>query len=334
MNNRSSSVFTSALVMILAAAGGSLGCSTYAPPTAKFAAPPPSASTWDEVFAHPSDATVETLTTGEVEVSRSLLLDLEDRATAGMKDDSVSVPVLAHLIRHPSKGDLLVDTGLDHTFTTSGHGNVGGLASLFSFCRQAPGQDIASQLRARGAAPKSVLYTHLHVDHTAGTPDLDQGARFIAGKGSLKDAYLDESGVVMHLSHLDGVKELSELDFAGVRPMLPLGPSIDVLGDGSVWAVWTPGHSIGHVSYVVNAKSGPVLLTGDASHTRWGFEHDVEPGKVTDRAGARRSLGELRAFVRAYPAVRVVYGHELSKAAPGGATPVSAQLSRGAGEGT
>lgn len=331
MKNRTSFLVTSALTLLVAAAGVSLGCSTYAPPTVKFAAPAPSAATWDEVLAHPSEATVETLTTGEVEVSRSLLLNLEDRATAGMKDDSVWVPVLAHLIRHPTKGDLLVDTGLDHTFATSGSGNVGGLASLFSFCKQAPGQDIASQLRARGAAPKSVLYTHLHVDHTAGTPDLDPGARFIAGKGTLKDAYLDESGVVMHLSHLDGVKQLSELDFAGVRPMLPLGPSIDLLGDGSVWAVWTPGHSIGHVSYLVNAKGGPVLLTGDASHTRWGFEHDVEPGKVIDRAAARRSLGELRAFVRAYPAVRVVYGHELTAAAPVDAAPRSAAISRGAG---
>jgi N-acyl homoserine lactone hydrolase len=139
MKNRASFLFASALTMILAAAAGSLGCSTYAPPTAKFAAPAPSAATWDEVLAHPSDVAVETLTTGEVEVSRSLLLNLEDRATAGMKDDSVWVPVLAHLIRHPTKGDMLVDTGLDHTFATSGHGNVGGLASLFSFCRQAPG---------------------------------------------------------------------------------------------------------------------------------------------------------------------------------------------------
>ena len=66
MKNRISFLCAAALVLASAVGAASLGCSTYAPPVVKFAAPPPSAASWDEVFAHPSEATVETLTTGEV----------------------------------------------------------------------------------------------------------------------------------------------------------------------------------------------------------------------------------------------------------------------------
>ena len=55
---------------------------------------------------------------------------------------------------------------------------------------------------------------------------------------------------------------------------------------------------------------GPVLLTGDASHTRWGFENGVEPGWHANRPQMQASLRQLIAFARAYPRVRVIYGHE------------------------
>ncbi len=106
---------------------------------------------------------------------------------------------------------------------------------------------------------------------------------------------------------------LDEIDFRGVPDMPPLGPTLDVFGDGSLWAVRTPGHTVGHLSFVVISKTGPVLLTGDVSPTRWGFENGVIGGGFNDGdpRDAHRSLEQLIAFKKAYPEVRVVYGHEL-----------------------
>ena len=47
--------------------------------------------------------------------------------------------------------------------------------------------------------------------------------------------------------------------------MAPLGPGVDLFGDGSFWAISVPGHTDDDIAYLINGAT-PVLLTGDASH--------------------------------------------------------------------
>ncbi len=300
------------LAALAAAVPLALGCATHRPATTTYAAPPAAATSWDAVFAAPVAASVQTWETGRVKVKRSLLLDLTQPEAAGVADSALWVPVFAHAVRIPGRGLHLLDTGFDHSFTGSRRGNIGGIAGLVSpvmaFVQQDSGTDLASRLRAAGEPVRGVFFTHLDLDHTAGVPDLPKDIPFTAGPGTLQDSY--ESGVVVHIDHLRGLPTLREFDFTHAPDLPPLGRAVDVFGDGALWAIATPGHSRGHVSYLVNAASGPVLFVGDASHTRWGFEHGVAPGKATDHAAARESLRRLAAFHRAYPQVRLVFGHE------------------------
>ena len=112
-------------------------------------------------------------------------------------------------------------------------------------------------------------------------------------------------------THLANVKSIYDIDCARGTVTRELGTVIDFFGDGTVWAVCTPGHSRSHLSYLVLTTEGPVLFTGDASHTKTGFVKGVEPGWADDRKLAQRSFARLRAFAARYPDVRVVYGHEL-----------------------
>jgi glyoxylase-like metal-dependent hydrolase (beta-lactamase superfamily II) len=145
------------------------------------------------------------------------------------------------------------------------------------------------------------------MDHTAGIPALPPSVDVVTGPEEADDVYQ-----VFGFGHLGQTPRLHELDFTVAREMPPLGAAIDIHGDGSLWAISTPGHSRGHVSFVVNATRGPVLLTGDASHFAWGFEHDVAPmaPSADDQANARASLQRLRQFAAAYPEVTVFFGHE------------------------
>jgi N-acyl homoserine lactone hydrolase len=53
------------------------------------------------------------------------------------------------------------------------------------------------------------------------------------------------------------------------------------------------------------------LLTGDTCHTRWGWEHEVEPGSFTaDSAKNLQSLKRLRALVAEHPSFEVKLGHQ------------------------
>src|SRR5262249_8684925 len=80
------------------------------------------------------------------------------------------IPVPAFVIRHPSAGPILVDTGLHPSIATDGVENFGRLATKFGKPTLAAGEDVPSQLRKRGLDPGEVpvvVMTHLHIDHTS-----------------------------------------------------------------------------------------------------------------------------------------------------------------------
>lgn len=85
---------------------------------------------------------------------------------------------------------------------------------------------------------------------------------------------------------------------------------VDVFGDGSVWAIWVPGHTPSSTAYLVRTAHRPVL-PGDASHTRWGWENPVEPGTYSnDPDQGAASFYKLRAFAAAHPNLEERVGHQ------------------------
>jgi glyoxylase-like metal-dependent hydrolase (beta-lactamase superfamily II) len=139
-----------------------------------------------------------------------------------------------------------------------------------------------------------------------GVPALAPQTRFIFG--SAEAGFLARAAVA---NHFTGKSNFSTVNFSAVPAMAPLGPSVDVFGDGSFWAISAPGHTDDDIAYLVNGRQ-PVLLTGDASHFGWAFNAGVAP-HGWNKAGTARgyvSLEQLRAFARAYPSVKVIFGHE------------------------
>jgi N-acyl homoserine lactone hydrolase len=285
---------------------------------ARYPVPASSFSDWDEVFARAPKLRWIPIDTGEVGVERQKMLRRDAPPTC---DDASAVPlrVYAHLVRHPIHGDVLIDSGLDASFATAAYGNIQWparwvLAVLVDApYRQRAGEDVAAQLAQHGATVRKVFFTHLHMDHTAGVPALPADVELVTGPGEADDAYQ-----VFGFGHIPASATLRELDFEGAPVLAPLGPALDLFGDGSLWAISTPGHSRGHVSFVVNAEHGPVLLAGDASHFRCGFEHGIGPAapEVDEELRAQESLDRLRAFADRHPQVQVFLGHEAPSVAP------------------
>jgi N-acyl homoserine lactone hydrolase len=288
-----------------------LGCGSALPPRSRFPrAVAPVAQDWAQVLHRPTHVTLDTWETGRVRVSRSDILDFDDpRVKAKFYKDSLFVPVFAHLLRHEERGAFLIDAGLDRSFAKNTSGDMRGLFAGRFLAVQRPGEDALSRMQAEHIIPRGIFFTHLHPDHVSGAEWLQRDIPFIVGKGERPTSF----GLLFYTDALHDVVGLDEIDFAGVPAMPPLGPSLDVFGDGSLWAIHTPGHTVGHLSFVVVTKSGPVLLTGDVSHTRWGFENNVIPGGFNDGepSDSRQSLAQLIAFTKAFPDVKVIFGHEL-----------------------
>jgi N-acyl homoserine lactone hydrolase len=105
-------------------------------------------------------------------------------------------------------------------------------------------------------------------------------------------------------------RPLSELEFQPDPDGRSAGV-LDLFGDGSVYAISAPGHTPGSVAYLIRSTEGPVLLTGDTCHTKFGWEHEVEPGDFTaDQAQNRAALLNLTALQKANPTLRVYLGHQ------------------------
>jgi N-acyl homoserine lactone hydrolase len=267
---------------------------------------------WQDVLAHPDDLSVHTFRTGVVHMDACLNLDPESPRQAECDHVPRDLAVLVHWVHHPKFGDILIDTGFDDSFAKHPpYGNYTEAMKVFNWGnhvsnRQEPGADLAAQLSRVNVQPRLVFFTHLHPDHTAGVPALGPKTEFIFGKAEA--TFLARAAVANHFS---GKSNFASIDFSSAPAMPPLGPSVDVFGDGSFWAISVPGHTDDDIAYLVNGTT-PMLLTGDASHFAWGFKAGLGP-RGWNQAGTARgylSLEQLRGFARAYPGVKIIFGHE------------------------
>jgi glyoxylase-like metal-dependent hydrolase (beta-lactamase superfamily II) len=274
--------------------------------------PAPAFTNWNDVLAHPADISLTTLQTGIVHMDACLNLDPASPRQADCDHTPRDLAVLVHWIHHPRFGDFLIDTGFDDSFAKyPPYGNYNQVMSLFNWIngvsnRQEPGMDLAAQLARLNVHPKAVFFTHFHPDHTAGVRSLGPETQFVFGKAEA--SFLARAAVAQDFA---GKSKLLSIDFSAAPAMAPLGPSVDVFGDGSFWTISAPGHTDDDMAFLVNG-SPPVLLTGDASHFAWAFQAGVAP-RGWNSAGTARgyvSLEQLRTFAKTYPSVKIIYGHE------------------------
>ena len=282
---------------------------------APYRVPASAFANWNDVLAHPRDISLTTFRTGVIHMDACLNLDSASPRQADCDHVPRDLEALVHWVHHPRFGDFLIDTGFDDSFAKHPpYGNYTEAMRLFNWVngvtnRQEPGEDLAAQLARLKVHPKAVFFTHLHPDHTGGVPALAPQTEFVFG--SAEASFLARAAVANHFS---GRSRFAGIEFSTAPTMAPLGPSVDLLGDGSFWAISVPGHTDDDIAYLING-SPPVLLTGDASHFAWAFSAGVAPRGWNQEGTARGyvSLGQLRAFARTYPSVKVTYGHEVGR---------------------
>ena len=185
-----------------------------------------------------------------------------------------NLPVHGFVIKHPSAGAILVDTG------------VGYPDELVKEWRVV-NRRAAAALAEHDLSPadvRIVINTHLHFDH-CGQNAVFKHAPFYVQRRELERGRREE----------DTTREW--FDFAGARFELIDGDAEIVEG---VRVVATPGHTAGHQSVMVDSGDGGALMIGDAAYTAKIFEagDDADlkpwPGQFADRGEWSGSLRRLR----------------------------------------
>lgn len=233
----------------------------------------------------------------------------------GDRSQFMRVPVPAFLVEHPGAGPVLVDTGLHPSVALDPKQNFGRLASMvFRGIKMNSEQAAAAQLRARGIDPADVpvvLMTHMHPDHASGISEFPD-ATFVLSAEEWRAATSGNALQGYVAKQFDYGFDYRTIDFdsPGTESFASFGRSFDVFGDGSVRAVYTPGHSAGHTSYVLRLRDRELLVAGDAIYTERALTEGVLPFRMADEHQYRRSLKEIRRYREQTPSAVIVPGHD------------------------
>lgn len=235
---------------------------------------------------------------------------ITSRARAVLDDGSrgeLEMPLLVGVIRHPD-AVVLVDSGLGQS---TRDGSFPRWPLRWLDLEVPPGQAIVEQL---GAAPELVLMTHLHYDHLGGLFDMPGVETWTTSP--------DWSAYAQGNAHFPPrLRALVDWVVPALRQTALGQPAKDVMGDGTIWYVSTPGHTPGSASVLVYAADGPWLFVGDTAWLDAHLEGAWRPGRTSrvvdaDRDALEASLAWSRGLAASCPTLRVVAGHEPRWVAP------------------
>jgi N-acyl homoserine lactone hydrolase len=269
---------------------------------------------------------VEPMIAGEVTWSRSMmespggrLLTLKLARALVTGKPEMTVPCPAFLIRHPSAGPILVDTGLHPSIATDGRENFGRLGARFGKPSLAPGADTPARLRSRGLDPGEipvVVMTHMHIDHSSAISEFPNST-FVLSEVEWQAATVGPKPLLngYRREHFDYAFDFRTVDFdrGGIDSYSSFGRCFDLFGDGSVRLAYTPGHSAGHVSVIAHLAERDFVIGGDAVYTEGQLDGSAPLApRPFDAHNYRRSLQELRLFRKEFPGAIVTPGHDPS----------------------
>jgi N-acyl homoserine lactone hydrolase len=229
-----------------------------------------------------------------------------------------TLPVPAFLIRHPSAGAILVDTGLHPAVTSDARENFGRLGTRIHNPKLPPGDDVPTQLRERGLSSSqigTVVMTHLHYDHASAISEFPQSTIVLSETEWLAATGEGRASTQGYRpQHYDFVFDYRTVDFdrGGISSYATFGRTFDLFGDGSVRLAYTPGHTAGHISVIARMRQRDFVIGGDVVLTWRQLEQGAPQPRPFDPHQWRRSLQELRLFRREFPNAVITPGHDAS----------------------
>ncbi|HEY0660816.1 MAG TPA: MBL fold metallo-hydrolase [Lysobacter sp.] len=164
-------------------------------------------------------------------------------------------------------------------------------------------RELGKQLRARGVAPEDVtdvVLTHAHYDHAVnftlfpeatvwiGAKELAWALEQGAGFNPLPELYVRELSCSPRVRRIEGGQEF-----------LP-----------GLHAIAAPGHTPGHLIFLLTATSPPFLFSGDAAKNRAELL-SRQADSTVDLEASQSSLDLIWRIWRAEPGTILVPGHDL-----------------------
>lgn len=190
----------------------------------------------------------------------------------------VRVPVPAYLVETEAER-ILIDTGLHPTAVADPDAHYGQLGALGHFELEQE-ESIAEQVDLTTVT--RVVLTHLHFDHAGGLPLVPASVPIVVQRAEWEaghDRAAVERNFFLPRDYADTPADLTLVDGGH-----------DLLGDGSIELLSTPGHTPGHQS----VRIGDLVIGADVAHFASVLDDHRFPAFGDDRDEQGRSAERLR----------------------------------------
>jgi glyoxylase-like metal-dependent hydrolase (beta-lactamase superfamily II) len=229
-------------------------------------------------------------------------------------------PINVYVIEH-EQGLVLFDTGQDRRSVTDPSyfpgGVVGHIYGRLAKFDISEGDTLTEQLSAHGydiADVHIAILSHLHQDHIGGLSELPKSTQVLASSADL--AEVNKRFAVLGGLMRDHI-QLPGINWVPITPqpleddfLAPFTHAHDLMGDGSLLLLPTPGHTPGSMSLLLRSAGLPTMLfVGDLTYDADLLAAGRVPG-VGDRADLHETTARVNQLVSSFPGMSILAAHD------------------------